>query len=69
MTSIDSISRAVLVLIRTGAVCRIAYCFLRLITADEEAVQYKRRIRNTIAFYVLAELAFVIKDLFIRYYS
>ena len=69
MAQIDSISGAVLVLVRAGVVCRIAYCFLRLITADEEGVQFKKRIRNTVVFYILAELAFVLKDIFVYYFA
>jgi len=69
LSYIDQISNAVLILIRAGAVCRIAYCFLRLVTAEEESVQYKKRIRNTFIFYILAESAFVLKDIFLNYYS
>ena len=69
MSYIDQISNAVLILIRAGAVCRITYCFLRLVTAEEEAVQYKKRIRNTFILYILAESAFVLKDIFLNYYS
>jgi len=69
MPAINEISNAVLVVIRVGAVCRIAYCFLRLATAEEEATQYKKRIRNTLLFYILAELAFVLKDIFMNYFS
>jgi hypothetical protein len=66
---IDDISEAVLILIRAGAVCRIAFCFVRLVTAEEEAPQYKKRIRNTLVFAAFAELAFMIKDMVIRYFS
>jgi len=66
---IDNISNVVLILIRAGTVFRVAYCLLRLVTAEEEAIQYKKRIRNTIIFYILAELAFVLKDVFIHYFS
>ena len=69
MSVIDNISNAVLVVIRAGAVCRIAYCFLRLATAEEEATQYKKRVRNTLLFYILAESAFILKDIFINYFS
>jgi len=69
MSVIDNISNAVLVVIRAGAVCRIAYCFLRMVTAEEEATQYKKRVRNTLLFYILAESAFILKDIFINYFS
>jgi hypothetical protein len=38
-------------------------------TAEEEAPQFKKRLRNTLIFYAVAELAFVIKNLIIAYYS
>jgi hypothetical protein len=66
---IDDISKAVIILIRAGAICRLAFCFLRMTTAEEEAPQFKKRIRNTIVFYIIAELAFVLKDLIIHYFS
>jgi hypothetical protein len=66
---IDDISKAVIVLIRAGAVCRIVFCLVRLMTDEEEAIQYRKRIRNTLAFCIAAELAFVIKDICIRYFS
>jgi len=69
MPAIDEISNAILIVIRVGAVCRIVYCFLRLATAEEETAQYKKRIRNTLLFYVLAESAFVLKDIFMNYFS
>ena len=69
MSLVDDISYTVLILIRAGAVCRVAYCFLRLVTAEEEAVQFKKRIRNTLIFYLLAESAFVLRNLFIGYFT
>jgi hypothetical protein len=56
-------------LIRSGAVCRVALCLIKLMTAEEEAAQYKRRIRNTLTFCIVAELAFVLKNIIIRYFS
>ena len=69
MQYIDDISRAVLILIRAGAVFRVIFCLIRMMTADEEAPQFKKRIRNTIIFYIVAELAFVLKALIIQYFS
>jgi hypothetical protein len=66
---VDQISKAVLLLIRAGAVFRVVFCLVKLMTAEEEAPQYKKRIRNTLVFYILAELAFVVKDLIIAYYG
>jgi len=69
LSMIDDISNVVLILIRVGTVFRVGYCLLRLVTAEEEAIQYKKRIRNTIIFYILAESAFVLKDIFMHYFS
>jgi len=59
----------VLILIRAGAAFRVVFCFIRLMTADEETALFKKRIRNTVVFYIVAELAFVFKDIIIHYFS
>ena len=69
MPLVDSISDTVLIIIRAGVICRVAYCFIRLITADEEAAQYKKRIRNTAIFYVIAELTYLLKDMILHYFA
>ena len=69
MQYIDDISMAVLILIRAGAAFRVIFSLIRLMTAEEEAAQYKKRIRNTIVFYIVAELVFVVKDLIIHYFA
>jgi hypothetical protein len=69
MQYVDEISKAVILLIRAGAAFRIVFCLVKLMTSEEEAVQYKKRIRNTLVFYIIAELAFVVKDLIITYYA
>jgi len=69
MQYIDDLSSAVIILIHAGAIFRVGFCFIRMMTAEEEAPQFKKRIRNTIMFYVIAELAFVLKALIIRYFT
>ncbi len=69
MQYIDDISAVVLILIRAGAACRVVLSLIRLMTAEEEAAQYKKRLRNTLMFYIVAELAFVIKDIVINYFA
>ena len=69
MQHIDNLAQTVLALIRAGAAFRVAFCFIRLVTAEEEAPQFKKRIRNTISFYIAAELAFVIRSLAVHYFS
>lgn len=69
MDFIDEISRAVILLIRVGCVARFVYCMIRLSAAEEEATQYKKRARNTVVFYIIAESIWQIKDLVIYYYK
>jgi hypothetical protein len=66
---VDDISKAVIILIRAGAACRVVLCLIKLMTSEEDAMQYKKRIRNTVAFYIVAELAFVMKNIVIHYFS
>lgn len=65
----DDISIAIISLIRIGAVARFIYCMVRLSAAEEEATQYKKRAKNTVIFYVIAESVWQIKDLVLYYYS
>ena len=69
MDLINEISRMVIMLIRAGAIFRVCYCFFRLIMADEDGAMYKKRVKNTLVFYVLAESAWVIKELVLNYYT
>ena len=69
MITLDDISMAVIVLIRAGAVFRFIYCMVRLQGAEEEQAQYKKRVKNTVMFYVLAECIWQIKDIVFYYYG
>ena len=69
MVTMDDISIAIISLIRIGAVARFIYCMVRLSAAEEEATQYKKRAKNTVIFYVIAESIWQIKDLVMYYYS
>ena len=63
MITLDDISMAVIVLIRAGAVFRFIYCMVRLQGAEEEQAQYKKRVKNTVMFYVMAECIWQIKEI------
>ena len=63
MVTIDDISMAAITLIRLGAVFRFIYCMVRLEGAEEEQVQYRKRAKNTVLFYVLAESVWQIKEI------
>ena len=70
MVTMDDLSKAIILLVRVGAVARFIYCMVRLQGAEEEqAAQYKKRARNTVIFYVIAESIWQIKDLILYYYA
>ena len=69
MITLDDISMAVIVLIRAGAVFRFIYCMVRLQGAEEEQAQYKKRVKNTVMFYVMAECIWQIKEIMFYYYG
>ena len=69
MITLDDISMAVIVLIRAGAVFRFIYCMVRLQGAEDEQAQYKKRVKNTVMFYVMAECIWQIKEIVFYYYG
>ena len=69
MVTINDISMAVISLIRVGAVFRFIYCMVRLESAEEEQVQYRKRAKNTVLFYVLAESVWQIREIVFFYYG
>lgn len=69
MITLDDISMAVISLIRLGAVFRFVYCMIRLQSAEEDQAQYKKRARNTVVFYVIAESIWQIKEIIFYYYG
>lgn len=69
MVTMDDISNAIIILVRVGAVARFVYCMVRLSAAEEQAAQYKKRAKNTVIFYIIAESIWAIKDLVLFYYS
>ena len=69
MVTMDDLSKAIILLVRVGAVARFIYCMVRLASAEEPAAQYKKRARNTVIFYVIAESIWQIKDLILYYYA
>ena len=69
MVTVDDISMAAISLIRLGAVFRFIYCMVRLEGAEEEQMQYRKRAKNTMLFYVLAESVWQIKEIVFYYYG
>lgn len=69
MVTMEDISMAIIMLVRIGAVARFIYCMVRLQAAEEQAAQYKKRAKNTVIFYIIAESIWQIKDLILFYYQ
>ena len=69
MDILQELSIAFIWLIRAGTVTRIAYCFIKMIQNDEEVGIYKKRMRNSIVFLILAESVWQLKDIAIYYFS
>ncbi|WP_018885721.1 hypothetical protein [Paenibacillus massiliensis] len=69
MTTLEELAQAVVLLIRVGCAFRFIYTMIRLSGADEESSKYKKRARNVIIFYVLAESIWQLKELILFYYS
>ena len=68
MEIIKELSDAFLILIRAGAIMRVVYSFVMMSSNEDEEKSYKKKIRNVIIFYILAELSYVIKDIMFDYY-
>ena len=69
MGLVDEISKAIILLVRLGAVARFVYCMVRLSGAEEEREKYKKRAKNVVVFYVIAESIWSIKELVLYYYK
>lgn len=68
MDILKELADAFLIVIRSGAVLRVIYCFVMMGTDEENEKAYKKKIRNIIIFYILAESCYIIKDLITKYY-
>jgi hypothetical protein len=69
MDLIKQMADAFVMLIRAGAAFRVVYCLVRMGMNEEEAGMYKKRVRNTIVFYVIAECIWQLKELVLNYYG
>jgi hypothetical protein len=67
--TVDEITNGVLILVRLGVIGRFIFCMVKLIGADEDAGKYKKRAKNTVLYWVIAESIWIIKDLVFYYYS
>ena len=69
MDIVDQLAVAFITLIRSGSTLRIIYCFITMAGDEELAATYKKRIKNTLMFYIMAESVYVIRDLAMYYYT
>lgn len=69
MDIIKELAFAFILIIRAGTVLRVVYCFIAMGVDEEQSVTYKKRIKNTIVFYVMAECGWMIKDIMLGYYG
>ena len=57
------------VVIPLGVIFRVVFCFTKMIYDEDAQGSYKKKIKNTIVFGIIAELIFVILDLIKNYYG
>ena len=69
MVTMDDISKGIIFLVRAGAATRFIYCMIRLAGAEDDAAMYKKRAKNVVIFYIIAESIWQIKDLVLYYYQ
>ncbi len=69
MDIVKELALAFIMLIRSGAVLRIIYCFICMSADEEQSATYKKRIKNTLAFYIMAESIWILRDLVMKYYT
>lgn len=65
----EIISLLRVVIIPLGVTFRVIFCLIKMIYDEEAQGSYKRKIRNTIVFGIIAELIFVILALVQGYYG
>jgi len=69
MELVDEMALAFILLIRAGSGLRIIYCLISMTTDEEQAVTYKKRIKHTLAFYILTESVYILRDMVLYYYA
>ena len=69
MDILKELSTAFIWLIRAGTITRVAYCFLKIMTNDEEQGVFKKRMKNALVFLMLAESIWQLKDIVIHYFE
>lgn len=68
MDLVKEMADAFMMLIRVGAVFRVVYCLVRMGASEEDSGMYKKRAKNTVIFYVIAECIWQIKEIALEYF-
>jgi hypothetical protein len=66
--TVDDITNGVMILVRLGVIGRFVFCMVKLIGAEEDAMKYKKRAKNAVLFFIIAESVWVLRDLVFFYY-
>ena len=66
-SQIDQLSSYLQIAINIGLAMRAIYIFLKLTHESDEAPQYKKRLKNTVVFAVIAQLPFIIENIIVSY--
>ncbi|MCX7748230.1 MAG: mercury transporter [Clostridia bacterium] len=69
MDLLKQLADAIVILIRVGAAFRLVYCLVRMGMNEEESAMYKRRAKNSVVFYIIAESIWQLKEIILSYYQ
>ena len=70
MQTLEEIIRLLrFVIIPLGTAGRVVFCFVKMIYDEDSINSYKKKILNTIAFFIISELIFVIVNIIESYYG
>ena len=67
--TVDDITNGLMIIVRLGVIGRFIFCMVKLIGAEDEALRYKKRAKNAVLFWILAESIWIIKDIILYYYQ
>ncbi|GKX31384.1 hypothetical protein SH1V18_38640 [Vallitalea longa] len=69
MDLLKEMANAFIILIRVGVVLRVIFCFIKIGSNGQESEVYKKKARNIVVFYIIAESVWEIKDIVVGYYG
>lgn len=65
----EIISLLRIVVIPLGTICRVVFCFVKMIYDEDAMNSYKKKIWNATGFLIISELVFVLVDIIKNYYG